>query len=491
MLTKETLLNLCTSLDADFTEVRIVESSTTNIQIQDGKALKLASSNAIGAGIRVLKDGSWGFVSCENLTNKDSIYPVRSPHQRCGSPNITSGLTSNGVYAGIKNALSLAISSDKKWRERRSIATVRPSQSIIPAKVKTDPRDIPFKKKMEKLSELEERGRKYSSAIVNTVLNYGDSYVKEIISNSLGTYIEQEKILTRLSLTITAYKDGVRQSSHKSVARSKGFEIIESLTPENFSHKVAGRAVELLVAENPPSGRFPVILAPSMVGLFTHEAVGHNAEADTVKSGNSILEGRIGKLIASPSITIVDDPTFEDAYGSYIYDCEGVKANKTVIIEDGILRNFLHNLETAHWFNVSPTGNARAEGYSSPPIVRMSNTYMLPGKMSLGEMLSTVKKGIFVEDVGFGGYVFPERGQFMFNANSSYLIENGRKTKLLKNVSLSGLTLEVLLNVEEVSKEFSFSGEGGTCGKSGQGIPVDDGGPYIKVKEMLVGGRTV
>ncbi len=205
------------------------------------------------------------------------------------------------------------------------------------------------------------------------------------------------------------------------------------------------RAVELLTAENPPSGRFPVILAPSMVGLFTHEAVGHNAEADTVKSGNSILEGKIGKLIASPNVTMVDDPTFEGAYGSYVYDCEGTKAKKTVIIENGVLKSFLHNLETAHWFNVSPTGNARAENYSSPPIVRMSNTYMLPGKVKLEEILSSIKKGIFVEDVGFGGYVFPERGQFMFNANSSYLIENGRKTKLLKNVSLSGLTLEVLL----------------------------------------------
>lgn len=465
MFAKETLLNLCTSLDTDFTEIRIVESSTANIQIQDGKAVKLASSKAIGAGIRVLKDGSWGFVSCENLADKDSLR------------------------SGIKNALSLAVSSDKKFRERRDMATIKPFQSIVPAKVKIDPRNVPFKEKMEKLSELEKKAKEYSPAIVNTVLNYGDSYVKEIISNSFGTYIEQEKILTRSSLTVTAYKDGVRQSSHKSVAGNKGFEIIENLTPENFSHKVAFRTVELLAAENPPSGRFPVILAPSMVGLFTHEAVGHNAEADAVKSSNSIFEGKIGKLIASPNVTIVDDPTFEDAYGSYVYDCEGTKAKKTVIIENGILRSFLHNLETAHWFNVSPTGNARAEGYSSPPIVRMSNTYMLPGNANLEEMLSGIKKGIFVEDVGFGGYVFPERGQFMFNANSSYLIENGRKTKLLRNVSLTGLTLEVLLNVEEVSNEFSLSGEGGTCGKSGQGIPVDDGGPYVKVKEMLVGGR--
>ncbi|MBU1630673.1 MAG: TldD/PmbA family protein [Candidatus Omnitrophica bacterium] len=465
MFTKQTLLELCASVGADFTEVRIVESFNAAIQIQDGKALKLSSSNSIGAGIRVLKDGSWGFVSCENILNKDSLY------------------------SAIKNALALAVSSDRKWTEKREIAKVEPIQAIISSKVKIDPRNVPFKTKMEKLSQLEASARKYSPSVVNTVLNYGDSYIKETISNSSGTYIQQEKILTRASLTVTAYKDGVRQSSHKSAAGVKGFEIIEELTPENFSHKVASKTVELLAAENPPSGRFPVILAPSMVGLFTHEAVGHNAEADAVKSSSSIFEGKIGSQIASSVVSMVDDPTFENAYGSYVYDSEGTKAKKTIIIENGVLKNFINNLETARFFNVSPTGNARADGYSSSPIVRMSNTYMLPGKSSFDDILAGTKKGIFVEDVGFGGYVFPERGQFMFNANSSYLIENGKKTKLLKNVSLTGLTLETLLNVEQVSKEFSLSGEGGTCGKSGQGAPVDDGGPYIKVKEMLVGGR--
>lgn len=465
MFSKDTLLELCSCVNADFAEVRIVESFDTAIQIQDGKALKLGSSNALGAGIRVLKNGSWGFVSCENLLDKDSIA------------------------SAIKNALSLANSLDGKWTEKREIAKVKPIQDIISSKVKIDPRNVPFKTKMEKLSQLEARAREYSPSIVNTVLNYGDSYIKEIIGNSSGTYIQQEKISTRASLTVTAYKNGIRQSSHKSAAGTKGFEIIEELTPENFSHKVASKTVQLLTAENPPSGKFPVILSPSMVGLFTHEAVGHNAEADIVKSGNSIFEGKINRQIASSVVSMVDDPTFENAYGSYAYDSEGTKAKKTIIIENGVLKNFLHNLETARFFNVPPTGNARADGYSSPPIVRMSNTYMLPGKSSFEEILSGTKKGILVEDVGFGGYVFPERGQFMFNANSSHLIENGKKTKLLKNVSLTGLTLEVLLNVEEVSKEFSLSGEGGTCGKSGQGAPVDDGGPYIKVKEMLVGGR--
>lgn len=464
-LGKETLLNLCTTLNADFTEVRIVESTSTAIQIQDGRGSKLASSHVLGAGIRVLKDGIWGFSSLENPEDRDSIY------------------------SGMKSAFELTIAGDKRWKERREIAKVSPCQRILRAKVEIDPRSIPFGEKLEKLMELERGAKKYAPReIVNTVLNYGDLWVREIISNSLGTHIVQEKIKLRLSLVVTAFRKGVRQSSHKSVAGSKGFEIIEGLTPEKFSHRVASRAVELTSAQEPPSGKFPVVLAPSVVGLFTHEAVGHNAEADSIKSGNSILAGKKGKLIASPKVTIVDDPTFKDAYGSYAYDDEGVEAGKTIIIENGILKSFLHNIETAQWFNETPTGNARAAGYASPPLVRMSNTYVLPGEVSVEEIFDTIKRGIFVEDVGFGGYVFPERGQFMFNANSSFLIENGKKTKLLRNVSLSGLTLEVLSNIEEVSKEFSLSGEGGTCGKDGQGVSVDDGGPYIKVKDMIVGG---
>lgn len=465
MLRKSTLLDLCTSLDADFTEIRIVDSFTTTIQIQDGRAVKLSSSASLGAGIRVLKDGGWGFASCENLAGKDSLYST------------------------AKNALALVVSSDKKWREKREVAKTKLFQDIVTPKVEIDPRKVPFKEKMQKLSELEIRAKEYSPHIVNTVLNYVDSYVKETVSNSFGTYVENGQIRTRASLAVTANKRSVRQTARKYAAGSKGFEIIEELTPENFSNKAASQVVELLGADNPPSGRLPVILAPEIVGVFVHEAVGHNAEADAVKSGSSILEGKIGKLIGSPKVSIADDPTFKDAYGSYSYDSEGTKTKKTMIVENGVLKNFLHNLETAQFFNVSPSGNARAAGYSSPPLVRMSNTYMLPGEKRLDEILSTMKKGIFVQDLGFGGYVFPERGQFMFNANSSYLIENGKKTKLLKNVSLAGLTLEVLKNIGEVSSEFSVSGNGGTCGKSGQGVPVDDGGPYVKVKDMLVGGR--
>ena len=462
---KDLLLNLCRSLSSDFSEIRIVEGQSTTIQIQDGKGDKVSTARSLGAGVRVLKDGGWGFCTTED-TSKDSLF------------------------ANLKKGLELAAAAPKKYREKRNIASITPREDKILCTVGIDPRQVSFAQKMERLLYLERKAREYApSLIVNTVLNYGDSWRREIVANSWGTYVEQEQIRTRAVLLVTTYNKGVRQSSYKPVAASKGFEVVDDLKEENFSLKVASRAVELLKAENAPAGRFTVILAPPIVGLLAHEALGHNAEADAVQQGNSILKDLVGKKIASPCLSIVDNPTLEGAYGSYKYDSEGVRARENMIVDKGVLKQYLHNLETAHYFQAEPTGNARASGYGSFPVVRMSNTYVLPGDKSLDEIIAGVDEGILLEDSGFGGYVFPERGQFMFNANSSWLIEKGKKTTLLKNVSLSGLTLEVLNRVEGVSKEFSPRSGGGMCGKEGQSVPVDDGGPYLKVRDMLVGGQ--
>jgi len=462
---KELLLGLSNSLPSDFSEIRVVEGQSTSIQIQDGKGDKLSTAHSLGAGVRVLKKGGWGFCSTEDIS-KDSLYE------------------------NLKKSAELATCTPKKYREKRNISSVPSQEDIVACPVKVDPRQISFAKKMERLLHLERKAKEYApSLVVNTVLNYADSWRREIVANSWGTYVEQEQIRTRAVLVVTTYKKGVRQSSYKPVAASGGFEVVEVLEEKDFSEKVASRAVELLKAKNAPAGRFTVVLAPSIVGLFAHEALGHNVEADAVKQGNSILEGLIGRKIASENLSIVDNPTLKGAYGSYEYDAEGIKGKENVIIDHGILKQYLHNLETANHFQTEPTGNARASSYGSFPIVRMSNTYALPGNKSLNEIISGTEKGILLEDTGFGGYVFPERGQFMFNANSSWLIEKGKKTKLLKNVSLSGLTLEVLDKVEEVSKEFSPLSGGGMCGKEGQSVPVDDGGPYLKVKDMLVGGQ--
>jgi len=230
----------------------------------------------------------------------------------------------------------------------------------------------------------------------------------------------------------------------------------------------------------------PVVFHPSITGLLIHEALGHNAEADHVWSGESILKGRLNKEVASPLVTILDDSLAGDSYGSYEYDSEGTAGGKRFIIEKGVLKSFLHSLETASRFGVAPNGCARAEDYSSPPIVRMSNTYMLPGKSSMEELLAGIDRGVYLRD-GHWGYVLIEKGQFTCHASGARMIEHGTLGEPLRDVTVSGLMLETLKEIEAVGSDFLLQMPG-KCGKSGQGIPTDAGGPHIRIRKLVVGG---
>ena len=204
-------------------------------------------------------------------------------------------------------------------------------------------------------------------------------------------------------------------------------------------------------------------------------------------SGQSILEGKLGQKVAAETVTIVDDPTVEGKYGFYLFDSEGTPARKRVIIENGVLKEFLHTLETAARFNAEPNGAARADGHTARPIVRMSNTYMEKGTHTLEEMIKSIDHGIYLKD-GHWGYVFTERGQFTCRAGQAVMIEHGRLGEPLRDVSVAGLTIETLQNIEMVGSDFEMEMPG-TCGKSGQGAPTDAGGPHVKVKSLVVGGR--
>jgi TldD protein len=266
-----------------------------------------------------------------------------------------------------------------------------------------------------------------------------------------------------------------------------GYELIEATTEEALSVVAVDRAMRLLTAKPAPAGTMPVIFDPSATGLFTHEALGHNAEADAVWTGQSLLAGRMGQRIAADCVTIVDDPTMEGKFGFYFFDSEGTPARRRVIVENGILKEYLHSLETAARFEVAPNGAARADGHTAAPIVRMSNTFIAPGEASVEEMIKSVDRGIYLRDAQ-GGYVFPERGQFTCKAGAAVMIEKGELGEPLRDVSVAGLTLEILQNVEAVAGDLEVDWPG-FCGKGGQSAPTSIGGPHMKVSSMVVGGR--
>jgi TldD protein len=287
--------------------------------------------------------------------------------------------------------------------------------------------------------------------------------------------------------SMTALDGDVRQQAGERRGEQCGYELIDRLTPDEVSAKAAKRAVALLKAKRAPAGKFTVVFHPSITGLLTHEALGHNSEADLVLSGQSILEGKLGQKIASECITIIDDGTIPGSWGSYAYDSEGTASQRRVIIENGVLKGFLHSLETAAKMGVAPNGSARAQGFGNRPVVRMSNTFIVPGTMTFEELLKDIDIGVYLKG-GQWGYVLCERGQYTCSAGEGYMIRNGQLAEHLRDVCISGLTLETLANADAVSRDFEMQMPG-MCGKSGQGMHINAGGPHVRVRDIVVGGQ--
>ncbi|MFX1298547.1 MAG: TldD/PmbA family protein, partial [Promethearchaeota archaeon] len=231
--------------------------------------------------------------------------------------------------------------------------------------------------------------------------------------------------------------------------------------------------------------KFTVIMDPTLTGVFVHEAFGHACEADAVLSGESILANKLGSKIGLEIVTIIDDPTLKGNFGYYPYDSEGTPSQKTVLVQNGILKNYLHSLETASRLKMQPTGNARAQNYQTVPIVRMSNTYFKPGAWKLEELLEEVQNGLFLEGWTYG-YTDPTKGSFTFKCRQAHKIEKGERTELLRDAGLSGMTLEILNHVIGIGRGLEFSD--GYCGKDNQYAPVTDGGSHVACSDVIVGG---
>ena len=446
----------------DFADLRHLRRVTFEIVVQDGRIYGVSSAEIYGVGARVLLNGAWGF-SAINSPSKNDIMNV------------------------LEEAYHMARSYQDFVTEKSYVANVKPIEDTTSLPVKINPLDVPIDEKIKKVVEIEREMRKYDNRIKNTIVSYREVIDEETIANSFGTNVKQKIIRTIVSVFVTAYEKGTIQRAYERAGGTRGYELFEEFVKNERYIKACERAIKLLSAKEPPSGKYPVILSPSVVGLLVHEAFGHNCEADHVLSGESILENKLGKRVASELVTIVDNSNVPGAFGSYKYDSEGVPGRRRVIVEKGILKGFLHSLETAAKLNAEPNGSARAYTHLHKPIVRMSNTYIEPGDWSLEEMIEDLKIGVYCKESSWG-YVFTERGQFTCNVDEAYLIEKGEITQMLRNLSFGGLTLETLLKVDAVGKDFRLA-DPGMCGKSGQAMFVDGGGPHIRIKEVVIGGR--
>jgi TldD protein len=430
--------------------LRISESLNNVIVMKDGKVQEITSGNNWGGCVRVLKNGAWGVSFTTNPAKMED--------------------------AG-KSALKLANALDNDVK----LADIEPTHDNVKSKAKLKLQDVSLDEKKEAMSAAEKAAN--LEAIVSTTVNYVDGEGTTIFANSEGTELQIEESRVALFMNAVAASDGIIQFGHKSTGGAAGFEVIQKEDLEKFGRVTAEKAIRLLKAELPPSGKFPVVMDPELTGVFIHEALGHASEADLILKNDSILKGKMGTQIGSSLVTIIDDATM-DAFGYYPYDSEGVKTRKNILVEDGILKSLLSSRETASQLDITPSGNARSV-VGDQPIVRMSNTYLQPSELKFEELIEDMDSGIYLKG-SRGGQVDTGKGVFQFNAAESFLIENGEVKNPLRDVSLSGNILEMLLKVDGVGSDFKMGV--GFCGKSGQTVPVGDGGPHVRVKEATVGG---
>lgn len=438
----------------DFYDIRTIRSSSTSILIDNGEIREISNNFSRGAAVRALDGGSWGFVSVDDSDSLDQA---------------------------LISARKLAESAKNKFpRENIMLAPVdKPRLQDLPV-VRESPFDVPIEDKVKLLTEIEKSARVDGISSTNAV--YSESRVTVGYSSSQG--LDCEYSLNRIGFAISAIAQsgGNYQIGRESRFGIMGFEIFKKYDAFELARKAGITAVELLQAKTPKAGIYPVILDPELAGVFIHEALGHAVEADHVIEGNSILAGKIGDQIATPCITVYDDPSLHE-FGYYPCDDEGAESKRTPLIEGGVLKSYLHSRETAGKLG-GTSRNARAQGYSRP-VIRMSNTFIAPDGTKFEEMLEEIQDGVYL--IGSrGGQVNPGEGVFQFNAERGFIVKNGELSTPLRDVSLSGNTLEILNRVAMVGNDLKMNS--GRCGKAGQLVPVSDGAPHVMVNRAVVGG---
>jgi TldD protein len=457
----EKAVKLALNLGAEYADARVDRINSTIVRLVHDTFDQASSGITRGIGVRVLFKGAWGFAA-------------------------TASLTSEGVEKAVERSIKAAKAAAAHLREKATVRYLTAVEEHVRLPVRQNLEAVGIDRKMEIALKLVKAAREQSSKIVSGNAVYLDSVGQRSIATSDGARIIEDVGRVYFSVKAIAKDLGKVASASEAEGVIGGFEHFERIQIEDYSRRVAERALTLLKAKPAPSGRFTVILDPKLAGTFAHEAVGHACEADLVTAGESILIGKMGCKIGSEYVTIFDDSTLVNGWGSLKYDDEGVPTQKRLLIENGVLKGYILNREASAKLNMNPNGGARAESYASRPIVRMSNTYIAPGSHSFEELLEDVDYGVYVKGTR-GGQVDPAKGTFQFSAEEAFLIEKGEVSTPLLDVSLSGLTLETLANIDAVAKDNEF--RPGFCGKAYQSVPVGAGSPHIRINSVIVGGR--
>ena len=440
----------------EFAEIFVEDKQNTTANLEDGRVEGLRSGRDRGAGIRVVVGETTGFAH-------------------------TSDLSERGLQAAAEAAGAAARSGGGGVRE---VAVSRTTVSGHSA-VEVLPETIAKSAKVDVLRQADDLARSAGAAIRQVMVGYGDSRRRILVANSDGLLVEDDVVRMRFVVQAVAVGDTGMQTGYQVFARTAGFEVLTSDVVEETAKKAAQQALTKLKARPAPSGVLPVVVGPGVGGMLFHEACGHGLEADAVVKNATVYANRVGELVASPLVTLVDDGTPAAQWGTSAIDDEGNPTSRNVLIENGVLTDYMWDFLRARKEGKPVSANGRRESYQHLPMVRMTNTYLIDGASTPEEVLSSTPHGLYLAQLG-GGSVNTATGDFVFGMTEAYMIENGEITEPIREANLIGNGPQVLKAIDVVANDFDMGP--GTCGKNGQMVPVGCGQPTLRVTGVTVGG---
>jgi TldD protein len=440
----------------DFAEVFVEDRRSSSGRFDDARIEELVSGRSRGAGLRVVRGDTTGFAHTADLSRE-----------------------------GLLHAAEAAAGAARDGGGSTRVVALEPQPPVGRDESIVLPETIEKATKVELLARADAAAREQGSAVTSVTASYSDARRRTQIANSDGLLVGDDQVRTRIMVQCVATGDTGMQTAHEAPGRTMGFELFDSFAPEAVGRAAARRALTLLDAVPAPSGRLPVVLKRGAGGVLFHEACGHGLEADHVLKDASVFKGQVGEQVASPFVTLVDDGGYGREWGTIAIDDEGHPAQRNVLIENGILTDYMWDVVRARKAGRAPSGNGRRETYRHLPMPRMTNTFVLEGEVDPDDIVRSVDYGIYCVQLG-GGQVDPATGDFVFGVTEAYLIEKGEVTRPIRAAQLIGNGPEVLRTVDAVGNDFETWT--GMCGKQGQSVPVSSGQPTVLVREMTVGG---
>ncbi len=446
----------------EFGEVYFEDTQSFNIHLGERKIKDYVKAQQGGAGLRILHRGVEGYSYTEDLSEEALLRALE------------------GAEQSVRHACKV------KSGEGR-IQKSRGAKSPVSDEVKWDNHDFSEEAIVELIKRADEKAWSYGPLIRQVECYYQRYYRRIRAANTLGTDINDAGGRARFIMRITGERGWVRQTAVRSVSGNPGDDFLKKVNAKELVEETVEAVMNLLNALPCPSGTMPVVLAPGEGAVLFHEVVGHALEAERVIKGSSWFKDRIGKSVASPIITIIDDGTMSDRGSPWRFDDEGTPTQKTVLIRDGVLENFMESLATAWESGRAPTGNGRRQSFRFPPLPRMTCTVIKNGKTDPEDIIADVKEGLYINIFG-GGRSDVAGGNFVFSAPEAWLIKNGKIADPTRGAVLTGLGKNILNDIQALGNDFAYENRGSNCGKGGQWVPVSHGQPTVLIKNLTVGG---